>query len=89
VLAPDEVLEVRCVSGRLQVARKERHHDEWDRPVEADDPYGPGQVLQVRLINGRLHVARKERHHDEWDRPVEPYDGTFGRAGLRSSAAIA
>jgi hypothetical protein len=26
VLAPDEVLEVRCVSGRLQVARKERHH---------------------------------------------------------------
>ena len=39
---PNEVLEVRCVSGRLHVARKERHPDEWDRPVEAYDPYGPG-----------------------------------------------
>lgn len=38
----DDVLEIRCVSGRLQVARKERHHDEWDRPVEAYDPYGTG-----------------------------------------------
>jgi hypothetical protein len=33
---------VRNVSGRLHVARKERHPDEWDRPVEAYDPYGPG-----------------------------------------------
>jgi hypothetical protein len=26
----------------LYVARKERHHDEWDRPVEPYDAYGPG-----------------------------------------------
>jgi hypothetical protein len=42
VLEADQVLEVRNVSGRLYVARKERHPDEWDRPVEAYDPYGPG-----------------------------------------------
>jgi hypothetical protein len=42
VFAPDQVLEVRNVSGSLHVARKERHHDEWDRPVEAYDPCGPG-----------------------------------------------
>jgi hypothetical protein len=42
VFAHDQVLEVRWVSGRLHVARKERHPDEWDRPVEAYDPCGPG-----------------------------------------------
>jgi hypothetical protein len=42
VLAPDQVLEARSVSGRLHVARKERHPDEWDRPVEPYDSYGPG-----------------------------------------------
>jgi hypothetical protein len=38
----DQVLEVRCVEGRLHVARKPRHHDEWDRYVPPYDPYGPG-----------------------------------------------
>jgi hypothetical protein len=38
VLLPNEVLEVRCVSGRLQVARKERHPDEWDVPTAPYDP---------------------------------------------------
>jgi hypothetical protein len=42
VLAPDQVLKVRNANGRLHVARKERHPDEWDRPVEPYDPYGPG-----------------------------------------------
>jgi hypothetical protein len=42
VLAPDQVLEVRWVSGRRHVARKERHPDEWDRPIAPYDPYGPG-----------------------------------------------
>jgi len=41
VLFPTEVLEVRCVSGRLHVSRKVRKPDEWDRPVEAYDPMGP------------------------------------------------
>jgi hypothetical protein len=36
------VLEVRNVDGRLHVARKPRHHDEWDPWVEPYDPYGPG-----------------------------------------------
>jgi hypothetical protein len=39
--------ETRCsrstgVDGSLHVARKDRHPDEWDRPVEAYDPCGPG-----------------------------------------------
>jgi len=38
----DQVLEVRWVDGRLHVSRKVRKPDEWDRPVEAYDPYGPG-----------------------------------------------
>jgi hypothetical protein len=38
----DQVLEVRSVEGRLHVARKPRHHDEWDPFVEPYDPYGPG-----------------------------------------------
>jgi hypothetical protein len=33
---------VHWLDGSLHVARKDRHHDEWDRPVEPDDPYGPG-----------------------------------------------
>jgi hypothetical protein len=42
VLPRDQVLEVRWVNGALQVARKERHPDEWDRPIAPYDPYGPG-----------------------------------------------
>jgi hypothetical protein len=42
VFAHDQVLEVRCVNGTLHVARKERHPDEWDRPVAPYDSYGPG-----------------------------------------------
>jgi len=41
VFASDQVLEVRCVSGVVRVAQKDRHPDEWDRPVEAYDPCGP------------------------------------------------
>jgi hypothetical protein len=61
VLLPNEVLEVRCVSGRLHVARKERHPDEWDCPVEAYDPYGPGideeDLSEFVTGNGVTHVA--------------------------------
>jgi hypothetical protein len=32
------VLEVRNVDGRIHVARKERRPDEWDPPIEPDDP---------------------------------------------------
>jgi hypothetical protein len=42
VHAPDQVLEVRWVTGRLHVARKEGHPDEWDPPSEPYDLYGPG-----------------------------------------------
>ncbi len=37
-----QVLEVRNADGRLHVARKAKHPDEWDPPVEPYDPYGPG-----------------------------------------------
>jgi hypothetical protein len=42
VFLRDQVLEARWVDGTIHVARKERHPDEWDRPVEPYDPYGPG-----------------------------------------------
>src|SRR5713101_9707387 len=63
VFAPDQVLEVRWVSGRLHVARKERHPDEWDRPVEAYDPYGPGadeedlSEFPARICSGHPHLS--------------------------------
>ena len=41
VILRDQVLEVRKVDGRLHVARKPRHHDEWGPYVPPYDPYGP------------------------------------------------
>jgi hypothetical protein len=43
VILKGEVLEVRNVDGRLQVARKRMHHDDWNPALEPYDPYGPGQ----------------------------------------------
>jgi hypothetical protein len=43
VFLRDQVLEVRNVEGRLHVARKPRHHDEWDPHFEPYDPYGPSK----------------------------------------------
>jgi hypothetical protein len=37
----DQVLAVRNVDGRLHIARKPRHYDEWDPYVPPYDPYGP------------------------------------------------
>jgi hypothetical protein len=34
----NEVLEVRNVGGVVRIARKVRHHDEWDPAVEPCDP---------------------------------------------------
>jgi hypothetical protein len=45
VFLRDQVLEVRCVEGRLHVARKARRPDEWDPPIPAYDPYGPGDEV--------------------------------------------
>ena len=45
VILKGQVLEVRNVDGRLDVARKEHHHDEWDPPIAPYDPYGPGQPV--------------------------------------------
>jgi ATPase subunit of ABC transporter with duplicated ATPase domains len=47
VILRDQVLEVRNVEGRIHVARKPRHHDEWDRYVEPYDPYGPGASVSA------------------------------------------
>jgi hypothetical protein len=41
VILRDQVLEVRNVDGRLHIARKPRHYDEWDPYVPPYDPYGP------------------------------------------------
>jgi hypothetical protein len=29
--------------GACTVARKTRHHDDWDPPIAPYDPYGPGE----------------------------------------------
>jgi hypothetical protein len=42
VFLRDQVLEARNVDGRIQVARKPRHHDEWDPPIAPYDPFEPG-----------------------------------------------
>jgi hypothetical protein len=47
VILKDEVLVIRNVDCRLQVARKECHLDEWDPPMEPYDPYGPDNGLNV------------------------------------------
>jgi hypothetical protein len=57
VFAPDHVL----VDERPQVARKDRHHDEWDRPVEAYDPYGPG----VEVLDDVTGFQEPVTHHSD------------------------
>jgi hypothetical protein len=44
VLMRHQVLEVRYATadGRLHIACKVKHHDDWDPPIEPYDPYGPG-----------------------------------------------
>jgi hypothetical protein len=42
MFAGNQVLEVHWVDGSLHVARKERHHDEWDPPIE------PGVIFIAR-----------------------------------------
>jgi hypothetical protein len=61
VFAPDHVLEVRWVSGPLHVARKDRHPDEWHRPVEAYDPYGPG----VEVLDDVTGFQEPVTHHSD------------------------
>jgi hypothetical protein len=61
VFAPDHVLEVRWVDDRPQVPRKDRHHDEWDRPVEAYVPYGPG----VEVVDGVTGFQEPVTHHSD------------------------
>ena len=39
------MLEVPNVDGRLHIARKARHHDDWDPPIALYDPYGPGHEI--------------------------------------------
>ena len=41
------MLEVRYVDGRLHFSRKRRKPDEWDPPIEPDDPYGPGEKVSA------------------------------------------
>jgi hypothetical protein len=54
VFAKDQVLEVRNIDGRLHVARKPRHHDEWDPPIAPYDPFGPGTGVSgdVDFVSG-------------------------------------
>jgi hypothetical protein len=44
VLMRHQVLEVRYATadGRLHIACKVKHHDDWNPPIAPYDPYGPG-----------------------------------------------
>jgi hypothetical protein len=58
VLFPGQVREVRSVAGTLHVARKERHHDEWDVPTE---PYDPTDRASKRS----MRKPQVTRHSDD------------------------
>ncbi len=47
VLGKDQIVKIRAVDGRLHVARKAKHPDEWDPPIAPYDPYGPGSTEDV------------------------------------------
>ena len=47
VILKGEVLEVRNVDGQVRVARKAKHHDDRDPPIEPYEPYGPGEVVSA------------------------------------------
>jgi hypothetical protein len=57
-----EVLEVRNIDGRLHVARKERHRDEWDPPVPVYDRCWPGNETLGVLHLGRFHFQGRAAH---------------------------
>jgi hypothetical protein len=57
MFARNQVLEVHGVNG----SRKERHHDEWDRP-EAYDPCGLGVVVLDDVMGFQEPVTR---HSDD------------------------
>jgi len=61
VFFPDEVLEVRCVSGRLHVSRNVRKPDEWDPPVEVYDLYRPGSSCSMTVTGFQEPVT----HHSD------------------------
>ena len=42
VLLKVKILEIRSIDGRIRVARKDRHPDEGNPPIEPYDPCGPG-----------------------------------------------
>jgi len=66
VLVRNQVLEVRWVNGTLHVARKERHADEWDRPVEPYDAHGPGVEAFDDVTGDQEKVTR---HSDDVTAP--------------------
>ncbi len=72
--SPDQVLEIRNASGVLHVARKAKHPDAWDPPVEPYDPYGPG--VDQRALSD-FDVITDEPSIDKITRDDEPvtHDG--------------
>ncbi len=47
----DQIVEIRAVDGRLHVARKAKHPDEWEPPYEPYDTYGPGETYETSEFN--------------------------------------
>ena len=45
-----EEVEVRNADGRVQVARKALHHDDWNPPIEPYDPCGLGELAEGAII---------------------------------------
>jgi len=62
VLGKNGVPEARNADGRLRIARKERHHDEWDPKIEPHDPYGPGAFVTRNAGSVTGHASSMTRH---------------------------
>jgi hypothetical protein len=90
VILRDQVLEVSKVDGRLHVARKLLHHDEWDLPIAPYDPTGrasmsslmtesvidqAGPALHVTADRDRSRRSR-ERSRQSPDRSLRAVWGT-------------
>jgi hypothetical protein len=56
VILKKEVLEIRNVDGSVHIARKVKHYDDWDPPVEA---YPTGRATSSLITDARYAVTHQ------------------------------
>ena len=77
--------EVRNVDGRLHIARKPRHHDEWDLPIAPYDPTGRASMSSLMTdsvidqAGPALHVtADRDRSRRSREQSRQSRDRSLG-----------